>query len=194
MPAIIKKRVSFALQHINHLHSQQSATNSRSNNIFISTEASTTTKSSLSSPDNSIKNSKKGEGRSHFCGCSGQPICCLGRINQNQTHSQNISSTSTMDDSNHQNRLPPPLPSLNGDTDHLHHHLHNHPQSSPGLCSWFSDLSRELVSSSELLFHNKLNWLLLLGPVALLGDATGWLGEPICFAFSGIALIPCAER
>jgi hypothetical protein len=36
--------------------------------------------------------------------------------------------------------------------------------------------------------------LLLLGPFALLGDATGLLGEAVCFAFSGIALIPCAER
>jgi hypothetical protein len=92
---------------------------------------------------------------------------------------------------------PPRLPNLNGDLmGHLHQHQHHYypAQPSPGLCGWFSDLSRELVSSSELLFHNKLNWLLILGPVALLGDATGFLGEPICFAFSGIALIPCAER
>jgi hypothetical protein len=60
--------------------------------------------------------------------------------------------------------------------------------------NFFSNLSRELMNSSELLFNNKLNWLLLLGPVALVGDATGFLGEAACFAFSGIALIPCAER
>jgi len=41
---------------------------------------------------------------------------------------------------------------------------------------------------------SRLNWLLLLGPVALVGDATKLLGESICFACSGIALIPCAER
>jgi len=41
---------------------------------------------------------------------------------------------------------------------------------------------------------SRLNWLLLLGPVALVGDATKLLGESTCFACSGIALIPCAER
>ena len=55
-------------------------------------------------------------------------------------------------------------------------------------------LLQELWSSTELLFSNKITWLLVLGPIALLGDATGFLGEPLCFAFSGIALIPCAER
>jgi hypothetical protein len=53
---------------------------------------------------------------------------------------------------------------------------------------------RELWESSELIVNNKLNWLLVLGPVALFGDAFGLLGEAACFAFSGIALIPCAER
>ncbi len=53
---------------------------------------------------------------------------------------------------------------------------------------------RELWESSELIFNNKLNWLLVLGPVALFGKATNLLGEAACFAFSGIALIPCAER
>jgi hypothetical protein len=33
-----------------------------------------------------------------------------------------------------------------------------------------------------------------MGPLALLGDQTGILGEAPCFALSGIALIPCAER
>ncbi|KAL3925738.1 MAG: hypothetical protein SGARI_005793, partial [Bacillariaceae sp.] len=60
--------------------------------------------------------------------------------------------------------------------------------------NFFTNLSREVMISSELLFNNKLNWLLLLGPLALVGDATGFLGEAACFAFSGIALIPCAER
>jgi hypothetical protein len=60
--------------------------------------------------------------------------------------------------------------------------------------SFFTGLSHDLWMSFDLLFNNKLNWLLLLGPVALLGDAMGFLGEAACFAFSGIALIPCAER
>ena len=53
---------------------------------------------------------------------------------------------------------------------------------------------QEVWISSELLFSNKLSWLLILGPVALVGDSTGMLGEAACFALSGIALIPCAER
>eukprot|EP00545_Synedropsis_sp_CCMP1620_P013586 CAMPEP_0119010040 /NCGR_PEP_ID=MMETSP1176-20130426/4752_1 /TAXON_ID=265551 /ORGANISM="Synedropsis recta cf, Strain CCMP1620" /LENGTH=607 /DNA_ID=CAMNT_0006962635 /DNA_START=300 /DNA_END=2123 /DNA_ORIENTATION=- len=55
-------------------------------------------------------------------------------------------------------------------------------------------LLREVWTSTDLLFQTKLNWLLVLGPVALIGDATGLLGEPICFICSGLALIPCAER
>lgn len=58
----------------------------------------------------------------------------------------------------------------------------------------FFGILREVWESSELIFNNKLNWLLILGPIALFGDATGVLGEAACFAFSGIALIPCAER
>jgi hypothetical protein len=55
-------------------------------------------------------------------------------------------------------------------------------------------IMHEVWTSSELLFSNKLSWLLILGPVALVGDSTGYLGEAACFALSGIALIPCAER
>jgi len=57
-----------------------------------------------------------------------------------------------------------------------------------------SSLLQEMWFSTEKIFSNKITWLLVLGPVALIGDATGLLGEPICFACSGIALIPCAER
>lgn len=63
-----------------------------------------------------------------------------------------------------------------------------------GFCSFIVDIAKELYLSSGLVMNNKLNWLLLMGPFALLGDATGLLGETLCFAFSGIALIPCAER
>jgi hypothetical protein len=58
--------------------------------------------------------------------------------------------------------------------------------------SW--ELIREVWSSTDILFQNRLTWLLLLGPVALVGDATGLLGEAVCFTCSGLALIPCAER
>ena len=56
------------------------------------------------------------------------------------------------------------------------------------------NLANEVWMSSELLLSNKLSWLLILGPIALVGDYTGFLGEAMCFALSGIALIPCAER
>jgi hypothetical protein len=52
----------------------------------------------------------------------------------------------------------------------------------------------ELWISAELLFSTKLTWLLVVGPIALVGDATGGLSESTCFALAGIALIPCAER
>jgi hypothetical protein len=57
-----------------------------------------------------------------------------------------------------------------------------------------SNLFQEVWGSADFLFQNKLAWLLALGPIALIGDATGSLGEAACFALSGIALIPCAER
>lgn len=52
----------------------------------------------------------------------------------------------------------------------------------------------ELWASTDLIFQSKFTLLLLLGPLAVLGDATGLLGEAACFAFSGISLIPLAER
>ena len=55
-------------------------------------------------------------------------------------------------------------------------------------------LMEELWASTDLIFQNKLTWLLLVGPVAIAGDSLGLLGEATCFALSGIALIPCAER
>ena len=62
------------------------------------------------------------------------------------------------------------------------------------VCGYVMDITKDLYHSSGLVINNKLNWLLVMGPIALLGDATGLLGETACFAFSGIALIPCAER
>eukprot|EP00531_Pseudo-nitzschia_arenysensis_P017992 CAMPEP_0116134324 /NCGR_PEP_ID=MMETSP0329-20121206/10583_1 /TAXON_ID=697910 /ORGANISM="Pseudo-nitzschia arenysensis, Strain B593" /LENGTH=615 /DNA_ID=CAMNT_0003629023 /DNA_START=310 /DNA_END=2156 /DNA_ORIENTATION=- len=55
------------------------------------------------------------------------------------------------------------------------------------------DLIKDLWDSSGVVIVNKLNWLLILGPIALIGDAFS-LNETLCFAFSGLALIPCAER
>jgi len=52
----------------------------------------------------------------------------------------------------------------------------------------------EIWVSTELLFQSKLTWLLLMGPIAVIGDSTGWIGEATCFTCAGLALIPCAER
>jgi len=61
----------------------------------------------------------------------------------------------------------------------IHHH---HPS-----------LHKELLFSTELIFRTKLAWLLLFGPIALLG-ATGIFGPSACFIFAGLTLIPLAER
>jgi len=63
-----------------------------------------------------------------------------------------------------------------------------------GVLGFCMDLVTDLWLSSGIVINTRLNWLLVLGPVAQLGDATGLLGETACFAFSGLALIPCAER
>lgn len=56
-------------------------------------------------------------------------------------------------------------------------------------------LRDEIWSSMDSMFSsNRLTVLLVLGPVALVGRSLGALGEPACFAFAGLALIPCAER
>ena len=52
----------------------------------------------------------------------------------------------------------------------------------------------EASNSFKIVADNKLNWLLLCGPVAFLGSYYEVLGEASCFCLSGIALIPCAER
>ena len=59
-----------------------------------------------------------------------------------------------------------------------------------------SDLSfkEEAYTSLQIVGDNKLNWLLLCGPVAFLGSYFGILGETSCFCLSGLALIPCSER
>ena len=57
-----------------------------------------------------------------------------------------------------------------------------------------NDTLQELWNSTDFIFQSKLTWLLIFGPVALVGSANGWLGEAACFCFSGIAIVPCAER
>jgi hypothetical protein len=52
----------------------------------------------------------------------------------------------------------------------------------------------ELWTSTDLLFQSKLTWLLVLGPIAVVGELTDTLGPASCFIFAGMALIPCAER
>ena len=66
--------------------------------------------------------------------------------------------------------------------------------SGEGLSGFFMDLVKDLWFSSGIVINNRLNWLLVLGPIALFGDATKILGKTLCFIFSGLALIPCAER
>ena len=55
-------------------------------------------------------------------------------------------------------------------------------------------LKEEAYTSLQIVCGNKLNWLLLCGPVAFLGSKFGFLGEASCFCLSGMALIPCSER
>jgi len=63
-----------------------------------------------------------------------------------------------------------------------------------GRCHHKHPFLRELASSADVIFRPKLSWLLVSGLVAVVGSKTGLLGEAPCFALSGLALIPCAER
>ena len=86
--------------------------------------------------------------------------------------------------------------------DEDHHHIHQggevnvnvNVNVNGGVVGFLLELINDLWTSSGVVLNNKLNWLLIMGPIALLGDALGFLGETWCFAFSGLALIPCAER
>jgi hypothetical protein len=57
--------------------------------------------------------------------------------------------------------------------------------------SFFSEL---LQSTEHIFFQNRLTLLMTLGPMAIVGDSLGFLGEELSFLMAGIALIPCAER
>ena len=189
---VVKKRVSFAVEH----HSSSSSTkitsnrlraykNINKNNLADSVLPSATPPSY--SPDRKKLKSAPLTPTTRCCSCA-----CRKRSNSH--HQYDNVANNMMDDSEHSDGLPP-IPTLKAGTPNgTPRHHGSAPSSRRGCCGWFSDLSRELVMSTELLFSNKLNWLLLLGPLALAGDATGFLGEAACFTFSGIALIPCAER
>lgn len=57
---------------------------------------------------------------------------------------------------------------------------------------YLQTLYQECLVSTELLFCKKITWLLIFGPVSLIGKS-GLLGESACFVLAGLALIPLAE-
>lgn len=60
-----------------------------------------------------------------------------------------------------------------------------------------SILRHEILISTELIFRSRLTWLLLFGPIALIGKTTPGIlifGESGCFILAGLTLIPLAER
>lgn len=56
------------------------------------------------------------------------------------------------------------------------------------------NILREFWTSKDVIFENKITWLLVLAPFALFGDHSTSHGQTIGFALSGLTLIPCAER
>jgi hypothetical protein len=65
------------------------------------------------------------------------------------------------------------------------------PVSSITRLNFFGEL---LQSTEHIFFQNRLTMLMTLGPLAIVGDSFGFLGEELSFMMAGIALIPCAER
>jgi Ca2+/H+ antiporter len=56
-----------------------------------------------------------------------------------------------------------------------------------------NNIRHDVIISTELIFRSRLTWLLVFGPIALIGKA-GEFGESACFIFAGLTLIPLAER
>lgn len=56
-----------------------------------------------------------------------------------------------------------------------------------------SNLHNECMKSTEIIFRNRLNWLLICGPLALIGKSANF-DESLCFLLAGLALVPLAER
>ena len=55
------------------------------------------------------------------------------------------------------------------------------------------NIQNDILHSTELIFRSKLTWLLIFGPIALVGKS-GIFGESLCFILAGLTLIPFAER
>jgi len=58
----------------------------------------------------------------------------------------------------------------------------------------FSTIWDEFLASARIVFNTKLNWLLLFAPLVIIGSRLKLIGEAPSFCFSGLALIPFAER
>jgi len=56
-----------------------------------------------------------------------------------------------------------------------------------------NSIRHDVIISTELIFRSRLTWLLVFGPIALIGKA-GVFGESACFIFAGLTLVPLAER
>jgi len=56
-----------------------------------------------------------------------------------------------------------------------------------------NNLHNECMKSTEIMFRSRLNWLLICGPLALIGKSANF-DESLCFILAGLALVPLAER
>lgn len=56
-----------------------------------------------------------------------------------------------------------------------------------------NNLHNECIKSTEMMFRSRLNWLLIGGPLALIGKSANF-DESLCFILAGLALVPLAER
>lgn len=56
-----------------------------------------------------------------------------------------------------------------------------------------NNLHNECMKSTEIIFRSRLNWLLICGPLALIGKSANF-DESLCFVLAGLALVPLAER
>jgi Ca2+/H+ antiporter len=56
-----------------------------------------------------------------------------------------------------------------------------------------NNVHNECLKSTEIIFRSRLNWLLICGPLALLGKSANF-DESLCFVLAGLSLVPLAER
>lgn len=64
-------------------------------------------------------------------------------------------------------------------------------QSSSSSSSFLTEVWK---STDHIFFSSRITWLLVFGPIAILGKSSGFLTEHWSFLLAGLALIPCAER